>query len=94
MPTPLVGCSGLLVRLGFALLLEQEVLLPRMPLRPGVYWWHVSLSDEGESLDAWHCVPEMIVATEPLGHPRDEWTGVLNLGCEFATRLDAPAGGR
>jgi lipopolysaccharide transport system ATP-binding protein len=65
---------------------ELRYALPGIPLRPGVYWWYVSLSDEGQPLDAWHCVPELIIATEPLAHPRDEWTGVLNVGCDFHVR--------
>ena len=68
---------------------ELFYALPGLPLKPGVYWWHVSLSDEGEMLDLWHCVPEMILATEPLGHPRDEWSGVLNVGCDFEVRREA-----
>ena len=38
---------------------------PMLPLRPGPYAWLVSLYDEGvEEVDAWECLPEMIVATE------------------------------
>jgi len=57
--------------------------LPTLPLRPGVYQWHVSLYDEQHLLDAWYCVPELIIGTPPLSHPRDEWSGVLNLPCSF-----------
>jgi hypothetical protein len=57
--------------------------LPGLPLRPGVYHWQVSLYESGALLDNWHCVPELIIATEPLGHPRDEWSGILNLLCDF-----------
>ncbi len=58
--------------------------LPSLPLRPGVYYWHVSLWDGGKPLDVWYCVPELIIATEPLAtHPRDEWAGILNLACNF-----------
>lgn len=57
--------------------------LPTLPLRPGVYSWHVSLHDEERLIDSWYCVPDLIIATNPLGHPRDEWSGVLNLPCEF-----------
>jgi len=52
---------------------------PYLPLRPGCYSWRVSLYDAGELVDAWDCLPEMIVATEPLGHPNDEWAGLVNL---------------
>ena len=56
---------------------------PYLPLRPGSYFWRVFLLHVDELIDAWDCVPEMIVATEPLGHPRDEWAGVVNLPVEF-----------
>jgi hypothetical protein len=57
--------------------------LPTLPLRPGVYYWHVSLYDGGNLLDNWHCVPPLVIATDPLTHPRDEWSGVLNIPCDF-----------
>jgi homopolymeric O-antigen transport system ATP-binding protein len=55
---------------------------PCLPLRPGPYFWQVSLWEEGKLLDSWDCLPEMIVATPNLQHTRDEWNGVLNLPCE------------
>jgi lipopolysaccharide transport system ATP-binding protein len=55
-----------------------------LPLRPGVYTWRVSLYDGEELVDAWDCVPEMLVATQPLGHPKDEWAGLLNIPSEFS----------
>ena len=57
---------------------------PYLPLRPGSYLWRVSLYHDDELIDAWDCLPEMIVATEPLGHPRDEWAGVMNIPVEFS----------
>jgi ABC-type polysaccharide/polyol phosphate transport system ATPase subunit len=57
--------------------------LPSLPLRPGIYAWHISLYSEGSLLDEWHCLPELIIATEPLTHPRDEWSGILNIPCNF-----------
>jgi len=56
---------------------------PFLPVRPGSYSWRVSLYDAGELIDAWDCMPPMIVATEPLAHPRDEWAGTLNLPMEL-----------
>ena len=53
-------------------------------MRPGPYTWHVSLYDDGNLVDAWECLPEMIVATQNYQHQRDEWNGVLNVPCEFA----------
>ena len=60
--------------------------LPSLPLRPGVYRWQVSLYSDGSLLDNWQCVPELIVATNPLTHPRDEWSGILNIPCNFDLR--------
>lgn len=56
---------------------------PMLPLRPGTYTWLVSLWEGGTQLDAWECLPGMIVDTENYQHPRDEWGGVLNIPCEF-----------
>jgi lipopolysaccharide transport system ATP-binding protein len=70
-----------------------EYVLPGLPLKPGAYCWKVSLYSslysEGSLLDEWYCVPELIIATPPLTHPRDEWSGVLNVPCEFRV-LGAP----
>ena len=60
-----------------------EYALPGLPLKPGSYYWKVSLYSEGALVDEWYCVPELIIATPPLTHPRDEWSGVLNIPCEF-----------
>lgn len=54
-----------------------------LPLRPGSYTWRVSLYDGEELIDAWECLPQMVVATEPLAHPRDEWAGLINLPITF-----------
>jgi len=55
---------------------------PCLPLRPGPYFWQVSLWQEYELFDLWDCLPEMVVATPNLQHPRDEWSGVLNIPSE------------
>ena len=57
---------------------------PMLPLRPGPYSWLVSLYDEKDLVDAWDCIPEMVIATEPVGHRRDEWAGVLNIPGNFS----------
>ncbi|MBI4353364.1 MAG: ATP-binding cassette domain-containing protein [Candidatus Omnitrophica bacterium] len=54
-----------------------------LPVRPGVYRWQASFYGGGKLLDMWYCLPELVVATEPRTHFRDEWTGVLNLPCDF-----------
>ena len=56
---------------------------PMLPLRPGPYNWVVSLYEEGELLDLWDCVPDMVVATENYQHHRDEWNGILNIPTRF-----------
>jgi lipopolysaccharide transport system ATP-binding protein len=55
-----------------------------LPLRPGPYTWLVTLYDEAELLDSWDCVPEMVVATEPVAHKMDEWAGLLNIPSNFS----------
>ena len=62
---------------------ELQHTFPMLPLRPGPYSWHVSIYELGEELDAWKCVPEMIVATEIHQHPSDEWNGIMNLPAQF-----------
>jgi lipopolysaccharide transport system ATP-binding protein len=57
---------------------------PLLPLRPGPYAWVVSLYEDYEEVDAWECLPEMIVATNPVADPRDEWAGLLNIPSEFS----------
>ncbi len=57
-----------------------------LPLKPGVYFFHVSLYDEEELLDQWNCTPELVIATDPVTHKLDKWTGVLNVPCEFNIR--------
>jgi lipopolysaccharide transport system ATP-binding protein len=56
---------------------------PTLPLRPGPYTWLAALYDEGELVDWWDCIPEMVVATETYQHPQDEWNGILNIPAHF-----------
>ena len=67
---------------------EREFIyrLPSLPLRPGMYNFAVSLADYHESVDVWECVPELVVATDPMSHPRDEWSGILNLPAKFSVQ--------
>jgi len=57
--------------------------LPSLPLRPGVYHWDASIWEGGRCLDRWICVPEMIVGTEPVTHPNEDWQGLLNIPWKF-----------
>lgn len=52
---------------------------PLLPLKPGPYRWRVTLYDDWGLIDLWDCVPEMIVATPPLGSKSDAWSGLINL---------------
>jgi hypothetical protein len=56
---------------------------PMLPLRPGLYSWLVALYERGEPVDIWDCVPEMMVATQNFQHPRDQWSGILNIPVSF-----------
>jgi hypothetical protein len=56
---------------------------PTLPVRPGLYTWLVALYDEGDLVDVWDCVPEMMVATENFQHPDDQWSGTLNIPVSF-----------
>jgi lipopolysaccharide transport system ATP-binding protein len=56
---------------------------PMLPLRPGIYSWHVSVYDEHGLVDVWFCSPEMTVGTENYQHPADRWSGVLNMPSQF-----------
>jgi len=56
---------------------------PMLPLRPGPYTWLAALYDEEDLVDWWDCTPEMIVATEVLQHPQEEWKGILNIPAAF-----------
>jgi hypothetical protein len=62
---------------------------PMLPLRHGPYTWLVSIYEDGEQLDAWDSVPEMVVATESHQHQDDRWNGILNVPSCFA--LDGKA---
>jgi hypothetical protein len=63
---------------------EITYKLPALPLRPSTYFWRVSLFDNYGLLDMWDCLPELVLATEPLTHSRDEWAGILNIPCKLS----------
>jgi hypothetical protein len=58
---------------------ELSYTFPFLPLCPRAYSWQVSLWEEGESIDLWEAVPEMIVTSANYQHAKDEWNGYLNL---------------
>lgn len=66
--------------------------LPALPLRPGAYSWRVNLYGEHglamgwKLLDTWHGAPDLIIATVPVTESSDQWSGVLNIPCDFKIR--------
>ncbi|MGC1660563.1 MAG: ABC transporter ATP-binding protein [Candidatus Acidiferrales bacterium] len=62
---------------------EFRYAFPTLPLRPGAYSWQVSLWENGQVVDLWDCLPDMIIATEVHQHARDEWNGILNVPGEL-----------
>jgi len=55
-----------------------------LPLKPGPYYWRVTLFNEHERLDCWDCMPQLMIGTQPLSHPRDEWAGFFNVPSELS----------
>ena len=64
---------------------------PLLPLKPGIYTWMVSFWDGEELIDLGDLAPEFHVVTQSFQHPRDEWTGLLNLPAEFTVRPSSEA---
>jgi lipopolysaccharide transport system ATP-binding protein len=62
---------------------EFTYQFPMLPIKPGPYSWYVTMWEDDVLLDACELFPEMIVATENLQHPRDEWNGLLNIPAQF-----------
>jgi lipopolysaccharide transport system ATP-binding protein len=57
--------------------------IPGLALQPGPYYWQVSVYNDNGMIDLWDCVPELIIATAPKTHYRDEYAGILNLPSHF-----------
>jgi lipopolysaccharide transport system ATP-binding protein len=85
------GFDGLQLEQGLHHLLYR---LPTLPLRPGTYNWRVTLYDDHGLIDDWECLPELVVATKPVTHPKDEWAGFLNIPCSFSIAPAEVAAGR
>jgi hypothetical protein len=62
---------------------ELAYWFPMLPLKPGPYSWYVTLWEDEDLIDSCELIPEMIVATENHQHPRDEWSGHLNVPTRF-----------
>lgn len=53
--------------------------LPSLPLKPGFYYWFVTIFEDRVPVDQWHCSPGLLINTEPLSNRYyDEWAGFLN----------------
>jgi len=64
---------------------------PLLPLKPGIYTWMVSFWDREALIDMGDLAPEFHVVTQSFQHPRDEWSGLLNLPSEFTVRPSSAA---
>ena len=65
-------------------IIELNHEFPFFPLRPGAYSWMVKLEHDGHEVDAWDCVPDLLVAAENYQHGKDEWNGYMNLPSSFS----------
>jgi lipopolysaccharide transport system ATP-binding protein len=63
--------------------------LPHLVLQPGAYRWQVSLSDADGLIDLWDCLPDLVIATQPVTHRIDAYAGILNLPSTFGVRRPA-----
>ena len=55
-----------------------------LPLKPGAYRWRFWLADEFGTLQYSDCSPDFLIDKEPLGHPDEQWAGLLNLPSQLA----------
>jgi lipopolysaccharide transport system ATP-binding protein len=65
-------------------LAELVYEFPYLPLRPGAYSWMLSLWSDGQNIDLWEAVPDLLMNTENFQHSRDEWSGYLNVPSSFS----------
>jgi lipopolysaccharide transport system ATP-binding protein len=62
---------------------ELVYKFPVLPLKPGTYTWRVSFYDGHDLIDGGDMVPDLQVLAPTLQHPRDEWSGIMNLPMDF-----------
>jgi len=43
----------------------------------------VSVYTDNGLIDLWDCLPELVIATDPVTHYRDEYAGILNMPTTF-----------
>jgi lipopolysaccharide transport system ATP-binding protein len=65
-------------------IVELVYEFPYLPLRPGAYSWMLSLWSDGQNVDLWDAVPDLLINTDNFQHSRDEWSGFLNLPSQFS----------
>jgi homopolymeric O-antigen transport system ATP-binding protein len=65
-------------------IVELVYEFPYLPLRPGGYSWMLSLWSDGQNVDLWDAVPDLLINTDNFQHSRDEWSGFLNLPSQFS----------
>jgi len=53
--------------------------IPILPVRPGLYFWHLSLWDGGKKIDVATLYPELVVSTEDNSGLKDEPGAILNI---------------
>jgi ABC-type polysaccharide/polyol phosphate transport system ATPase subunit len=74
-----------------------DVRIPMLPIRPGTYRVSFALFNRGSNLtggrlvEKWVATPALTLDVPPLGHPQDEWSGLLNVP---ATLSGLPSGDR
>jgi len=71
---------------------ELRYEFPMLPLRPAGYTWMVSLWDDEELMDMCELEPDLMVTMESYQHPRDEWSGVLNIPSKFSIQAKQDCG--
>ncbi len=52
---------------------------PGLPVRPGVYYWYVSLWDGARKVDASHLHPQLSISTPLYSGLAEEWVGMVNV---------------
>jgi Wzt C-terminal domain len=67
---------------------ELTYEFPYLPLCPGNYSWLLTLWSDGQNVDTWDAVPDLLIATENYQHRLDEWSGILNLPSRFSVRAE------
>jgi len=60
--------------------------LPSLPLKPGYYEWLLSIFESGKLLHMWNAIPFLNVATPPVTHPNDAWSGIMNIPYDMSIR--------